>query len=169
MIPFIYMEPASLDEALALLAKHGEDAKLIAGGTGLVNLMKQRLVRPSVVIGLRGVTQLAGIAEADSLRIGALSTLATLETSPALRRKAPLFDDRFHLSAIAAIDAPLLGGAALFGIGWGLAGYCPGPAIASLGFGNAEMLYFLPALLAGIALRQWTRRFGSAARRSAQG
>jgi aerobic carbon-monoxide dehydrogenase medium subunit len=96
VIPFTYVEPTSLDEALALLAQHGEDAKLIAGGTGLINLMKQRLVRPSVVIGLRGVKQLAGLAEADGLRIGALSTLATLEASPAVRRKAPLLAETIH-------------------------------------------------------------------------
>ena len=49
-------------------------------------------------------------------------------------------------------------GSALFGIGWGLAGYCPGPAIASLGFANAEALWFLPAMVAGMALRRWTTR-----------
>jgi len=61
--PFTYLEPSSLDEALALLARHGGEAKLIAGGTGLVNLMKQRLVRPGFVIGLRALKPLAGIAE----------------------------------------------------------------------------------------------------------
>ncbi|MGY4829731.1 DUF6691 family protein [Sphaerotilaceae bacterium SBD11-9] len=75
-----------------------------------------------------------------------------------LRRSAPLFDTTFHLSLDTAIDPRLLGGAALFGAGWGLAGYCPGPAIASLAFGNAEMLWFLPALVAGIALQQWAHR-----------
>ena len=63
MIPFTYLEPSSLDETLALLAQHGDEAKLIAGGTGLVNLMKQRLVRPGFVIGLRALKPLAGIAE----------------------------------------------------------------------------------------------------------
>ena len=70
------------------------------------------------------------------------------------RRQAPLLDSAFHPPAASALDAPLVAGSALFGIGWGLAGYCPGPAIASLGFGNAEALWFLPAMLAGMALRR---------------
>jgi carbon-monoxide dehydrogenase medium subunit len=112
VIPFTYAEPASLEEALALLAQHGEDAKLIAGGTGLVNLMKQRLVRPSVVIGLRGVKQLAGLAEADGLRIGALATLASLETSPAVKRKAPLLAETIHhVATVRVRTMATLGGA----------------------------------------------------------
>ena len=75
-----------------------------------------------------------------------------------LRRPAPRLAERFHVSALRTIDAPLLGGAALFGIGWGLAGYCPGPAIASLGFGNAEALWFLPAMAAGAGLQRWQAR-----------
>ena len=75
MIPFTYLEPSTLDEALALLARHGDEAKLIAGGTGLVNFMKQRLVRPRFVIGLRALEPLAQVKEASELRIGALATL----------------------------------------------------------------------------------------------
>lgn len=48
------------------------------------------------------------------------------------------------------IDAPLLAGAVLFGIGWGLAGYCPGPAVASSGRLNPELLWFLPAMIVGM-------------------
>ena len=91
MIPFTYLEPSSFDETLALIAQHGDEAKLIAGGTGLVNLMKQRLVRPQFVIGLRALKPLAGIAENGGLSIGALTTLRSLEDfrgRPA-RRAAP--------------------------------------------------------------------------------
>ena len=52
----------------------------------------------------------------------------------------------------------MLTGAALFGIGWGLAGYCPGPAIASIGFANPEALWFVPAMLAGTGLQRWQAR-----------
>lgn len=69
-----------------------------------------------------------------------------------LRRPHPLFDAAFHLPTRRDIDARLLGGAALFGIGWGLAGYCPGPALASLGFGGRGVLTFVLAMLAGMAL-----------------
>jgi CO/xanthine dehydrogenase FAD-binding subunit len=81
VISFTYLEPASLDEALALLAQHGDQSKLIAGGTGLINLMKQRLVRPSIVIGLRALKGLAAIEENGELRIGALATLQSLAMS----------------------------------------------------------------------------------------
>ena len=112
MIPFSYVEPASLDEALALLAQHGEDAKLIAGGTGLVNLMKQRLVRPSVVIGLRALKPLAGIAENSGLEIGALATLASLEAAPAVKRKAPLLAETIHhVATVRVRSMATLGGA----------------------------------------------------------
>ena len=96
MTPFTYLEPSSLDEALALLARHGGEAKLIAGGTGLVNLMKQRLVRPAFVIGLRALKPLAEIAENGGLRIGALATLRCLEDSAAVQRAAPLLAATCH-------------------------------------------------------------------------
>lgn len=57
------------------------------------------------------------------------------------------------------IDRRLLLGAALFGVGWGLVGYCPGPALASLSFGNAKTILFVAAMLAGMAVFQvWNRR-----------
>lgn len=73
----------------------------------------------------------------------------------ALSRRAPVLDWRFHLPAKAKIDVPLITGAVLFGIGWGISGYCPGPAIASMAFANPEALVFLPALAAGSLLRRW--------------
>jgi aerobic carbon-monoxide dehydrogenase medium subunit len=112
MIPFTYLEPSSLDEALALLGQHGEDAKLIAGGTGLVNLMKQRLARPAFVIGLRGVKPLAGVAANGGLKIGALTTLAALESSDVVRRKAPLLAETIHhVATVRVRSIATLGGA----------------------------------------------------------
>ncbi|MBA0280825.1 YeeE/YedE family protein [Stenotrophomonas maltophilia] len=69
-----------------------------------------------------------------------------------LRRQHPLYADRFQLPATRGVDARLLLGAALFGIGWGWAGYCPGPAIAGLAVGSREALWFVPAMLAGFWL-----------------
>jgi uncharacterized membrane protein YedE/YeeE len=75
-----------------------------------------------------------------------------------LRRKAPLFADGFHLPHAQAIDRPLLAGAVIFGIGWGISGYCPGPAIALLAAPNWEAWVFLPAMLLGALLhRIWIR------------
>jgi len=113
VIPFTYLEPASLDEALALLARHGGEAKLVAGGTGLVNLMKQRLVRPSFVIGLRGLKPLSGIEDEDGgLRIGALATIQSLEASGVVRRKAPLLAEACsHVATVRVRSMATLGGA----------------------------------------------------------
>ena len=65
---------------------------------------------------------------------------------------APLFDSRFHLPAATQIDTRLLAGAALFGAGWGLAGLCPGPALASLFTGSTGVLVFVGAMMAGMWL-----------------
>lgn len=65
------------------------------------------------------------------------------------RRAAPLLTESFGLPARRDIDARLVGGAALFGVGWGLVGFCPGPAIASLAYGRIESVGFVVAMLAG--------------------
>ncbi len=71
----------------------------------------------------------------------------------ALKREAPvLAGERFHFPPRKPIDAPLLAGAALFGIGWGIAGYCPGPAAASLLAGHFGTLVFTIAMLIGMAM-----------------
>ena len=90
------------------------------------------------------------------LVLGGAVVLGTLGFRLVLRRGAPLWDGMFHLPLQHAIDRPLLIGSALFGIGWGIAGYCPGPAIASLGFSNPEALWVLPAMVAGAALQRWS-------------
>jgi uncharacterized membrane protein YedE/YeeE len=92
------------------------------------------------------------------LVLGVAVPIAAIGQRIAGRRPAPCFDDRFHLLPRQRIDAPLWIGSALFGIGWGLAGYCPGPAIASLGFDNGEALWFVPAMLAGAGLHRWWQR-----------
>lgn len=78
----------------------------------------------------------------------------------ALSRPAPLLEPRFHLPKHSDIDARLVFGPALFGIGWGLGGFCPGPAFTALGLGAPGTLVFVPAMLAGM----WTaRRMGERA------
>ncbi len=68
------------------------------------------------------------------------------------KRKAPWFAPSFRLPTSQDIDAKLLGGAALFGLGWGLGGFCPGPAVASLVFGRMESITFVIAMAAGMIL-----------------
>lgn len=62
----------------------------------------------------------------------------------------PLYDDKFNIPTNTVIDARLIGGAALFGIGWGIAGFCPGGAIPALGLGLKEPFIFVAAMIAGI-------------------
>ena len=64
-------------------------------------------------------------------------------------RQAPAFDTQFHEPEFKKIDAPLVGGAALFGIGWGMSGICPGPAVALIAFWPSNLLIFLLALFVG--------------------
>jgi uncharacterized membrane protein YedE/YeeE len=66
-----------------------------------------------------------------------------------LRRSRPLLAERFQWPTSRRIDTRLIGGAALFGIGWGTAGYCPGPALASLGAGVPALLVLVACMIAG--------------------
>ena len=70
----------------------------------------------------------------------------------AFRQPAPLLTQRFHLPTAAAIDRRVVWGAAVFGIGWGLTGFCPGPAIVSIPLLAHGTIAFVPAMLAGMAL-----------------
>ncbi|WP_112311550.1 DUF6691 family protein [Pseudogemmobacter bohemicus] len=74
-----------------------------------------------------------------------------------LRRPRPVFDTRFHLPAKSTIDTSLIGGSILFGIGWGIAGFCPGGAIPGLGLLRPEPLLFLAAMSAGILIARRIR------------
>ena len=80
-----------------------------------------------------------------------------------LRRRAPLFESRFQVPTASAIDMRLVGGSALFGIGWGIAGFCPGAAIPALGTGRWEVLLFLVSVAVGIGLRRILARPSQAA------
>ena len=66
------------------------------------------------------------------------------------RSSTPLFSDLFHLPTKKEINKPLLIGASLFGMGWGLVGYCPGPAIAGISYGYSSTFIFIAAMLAGM-------------------
>ena len=79
MIDFQFHNPTSLDEAFGLLEQYGDDARVMAGGTALVLMMKQRLAQPGHVIGLRRIPGLASIesgtnGDTGAVRVGALCT-----------------------------------------------------------------------------------------------
>ena len=84
---------------------------------------------------------------------------ALLVTIPAfrliLKRPRPVLTKRFKLPTNKDVDARLLAGAAIFGIGWGLAGFCPGPAVTALASGLAPVFAFVAAMVAGMAIYKW--------------
>ena len=96
---------------------------------------------------------------------GALVT-AAVGYRVVLRRSAPLFDTMFHLPTRRDLDASLLGGAALFGVGWGVTGFCPGGALPALGTGRAEVAIFVASMAAGIVVTRLLRERRSAAGRT---
>ena len=73
------------------------------------------------------------------------------------RRKAPVFEAEFALPSQRRVDHELVSGAALFGIGWGIAGFCPGGAIPALGLGHPQTPIFLAAMIAGIIVARAIR------------
>jgi aerobic carbon-monoxide dehydrogenase medium subunit len=93
MIPaaFDYVRARSVDEALGLLAGHGEDVKVLAGGHSLLPMMKLRLARPEVLLDIAPITELRYIrVDGDELAIGALSTHAQVAASDLVKTEAPL-------------------------------------------------------------------------------
>src|SRR5205823_474136 len=88
---FDYYRPTTIDEAVNLLARHGDDAKLLAGGHSLIPAMKLRLARPKIVVDIARITSLSYIREAGGrVAIGAMTTHQEVESSPLLRSKCPL-------------------------------------------------------------------------------
>jgi uncharacterized membrane protein YedE/YeeE len=79
---------------------------------------------------------------------------------PTLRREKPFFAGRFIVPSRTDIDVPLVAGAALFGVGWGIAGYCPGPALTALSNLNVEIFAFVAAMVAGGWLHKAFERRG---------
>src|SRR6187551_3745885 len=89
--PFEYLAPRSLDEAVAALAEHGDEAKAMAGGQSLVPLLAFRLARPSVIVDLNGIGGLDGARlDGDTLEVGALTRQRDVERLPGLRERCPM-------------------------------------------------------------------------------
>jgi len=80
--------------------------------------------------------------------MGALA-VAVVSFNVILKRPAPILAESFHVSRKSTIDKPLLLGAAIFGIGWGMSGYCPGPAVAGLGLLSWESVIMVVAMYLG--------------------
>ena len=130
-------------------------AALVSGLVFGLGLAVSGMMNPAKVIGFLDV---AGDWDPTLafVMIGAL-----LVAVPAYRfipkRPRPVLEEGFDLPKKQAVDRPLVLGSALFGIGWGLVGFCPGPAVAALGTGLAPVFAFVAAMLSGMALYTWLR------------
>src|ERR1051325_2578451 len=92
--PFDYLTPATLDEAISLLAEHPDDAKLLAGGHSLIPAMKLRLAMPQILIDIGRIKDLAYIREeGNQIRIGAMTTHHAMESSDRLRDLCPILPE----------------------------------------------------------------------------
>ena len=113
MSAFEYAAPRTLDEALAVLREQGDEARVIAGGTALVTMMRQRLVRPSYLVSLREVSGLGRIEAANGdVRFGALVTHREVETSSLVRERFPVLAETFRRVASVRIrNMATVGGA----------------------------------------------------------
>jgi 4-hydroxybenzoyl-CoA reductase subunit beta len=101
---FQLLRPKTLDEAIALMARHEGEVKVVAGGTDLLPSMKQKLFAPPYVLDLRGVRELRGIRSVTGgVEIGALTTLSALEHSPLIRNDYPVL-----YQAVKTVASPVL-------------------------------------------------------------
>ena len=101
---FDYHDPRNLDEVLELLAQHGEDAKVLAGGQSLVPMLNFRLAHPEHLVDLRRIDSLAYVCRQDgALRIGTMTRQATLESSPLVAAQWPLLTEALGFVAHAQI------------------------------------------------------------------
>src|SRR3954462_9522050 len=92
--PFKYIAATSLEQALALKAEHGDEAKFLAGGQSLIPTMNFRLARPAILIDINRIDGLAGIRLfAGGVRIGALTRYRTLERDSGIVRDVPLLSE----------------------------------------------------------------------------
>ena len=101
--PFEYHAAGSVDEAVALLAEHGDEAKVLAGGQSLLPLLSLRLARPSQIVDINDLTELSTIDNGSDLRLGALVRHREVERSPVVRAANPLVSDAVRFIGHTAI------------------------------------------------------------------
>jgi uncharacterized membrane protein YedE/YeeE len=129
-------------------------AALAAGLLFGAGLSLSRMIDPVVVLAFLDFAAVPDGRWNPALAFVMASALLVVATGYALifRRRAPLLAPAYAIPSKRSIDGRLIAGAMTFGLGWGLVGYCPGPAIAGLGFGLAKTWLFVGAMLMGMAL-----------------
>lgn len=128
-------------------------AAFLAGSLFGVGLTVSRMIDPAKVLGF---LDLAGDWD-PSLALVMAGALAVMAIAYRIRagRSAPFFADVFQIPTRRDIDARLAIGALIFGTGWGLVGFCPGPAISGIALGRYEVMVFVLAMLAGMAAQRY--------------
>jgi uncharacterized membrane protein YedE/YeeE len=130
-------------------------AAFAAGALFGLGLVVSRMADPRVVLAFLDV---AGDFDPSLLFVmaGAVAVTA-VAFRLVLKRRKPVLAESFTLPTRREIDTPLVLGAVIFGIGWGLAGYCPGPALVALAGGARDALVFVPAMVLGGWLQRRAR------------
>jgi uncharacterized membrane protein YedE/YeeE len=109
-----------------------------------------------------GFLDIFGQWQADLLFVMVSALLVTIVSFRfVLGRSKPVFDTKFHLPTSSSVDFRLIGGAVIFGLGWGIYGYCPGPAIAALSYFQLDSLLFIVAMIVGMALSGFYTKLSS--------
>ncbi|GFO71550.1 uncharacterized protein BJAS_P1151 [Bathymodiolus japonicus methanotrophic gill symbiont] len=126
---------------------------LISGVIFGLGLALSQMVAPNKVINFLDVSGNWDPSLAFVM-MGALA-VSMLSFRVILKRSTPLLEPGFHVSRQARISRPLLIGAGLFCVGWGMTGYCPGPAVASLGLFSLEGMIMVAAIYAGFFSQRW--------------
>ncbi len=128
-------------------------ASLLAGLVFGLGLIVSGMANPAKVLGF---LDLAGawdpslaLVMAGAIGVGLIAFLF------ARGRTRSWLGAEMEMPTLRGIDRRLVGGAVLFGMGWGVAGFCPGPALVALGMGQAKALVFVAAMLAGMAVFEW--------------
>lgn len=133
-------------------------AALAVGTIFGFGLALSQMADPARVLGFLDV---AGIWDPTLLFVmGGALAVTLVGFRVVLKRPAPVLGGTFHLPTKQDLDMPLIGGSALFGVGWGMVGFCPGPAIASVAWGLWPSFVFIAAMLAGAWLGNLTMRRG---------
>lgn len=131
-------------------------AALLAGILFGLGLTISEMTNPTVVIGFLDIMgswdPRLVVVMASALMFTALGFYFIF------KRKKPVLNDSFSLPILCKVDQPLIIGAICFGIGWGLSGYCPGPAIAGVIINPAEVFPFILAMIVGMKIAHWQKQ-----------
>jgi uncharacterized protein len=112
-----------------------------------IGLWVSGMANPKKVLGFLDIT---GDWDASLMLVmGGAVAVTVIAFRLILKRKKPLIEEKFNVPTLKDIDIQLVAGSAIFGIGWGIAGYCPGPAITSLSTLSTESIVFVIAMVAG--------------------